>query len=67
MKKDFESAGFKPEVRTLASFQDDYGLKPAEGEETGEDEDEDEEDEDGELEEGDESGDSEGDESEGKP
>lgn len=27
MVKNFEKAGFKPEVRTLASFQDDYGLK----------------------------------------
>ena len=25
--------GFKPEIQPLAHFQDDYGLKPAEGEE----------------------------------
>ncbi|KAK8175764.1 Metalloenzyme, LuxS/M16 peptidase-like protein [Phyllosticta citrichinensis] len=38
LKKNLESVGFKPEVRTLASFQDDYGLKPEEGEEEAEEE-----------------------------
>lgn len=33
LKKDLEGVGFKPEVRTLASFQDDYGLKPEPGDE----------------------------------
>ncbi|KAF4308857.1 Peptidase M16 [Botryosphaeria dothidea] len=33
LKKNLESVGFKPEVRTLASFQDDYGLKPEPGDE----------------------------------
>ncbi|KAL9112460.1 MAG: hypothetical protein Q9227_003302 [Pyrenula ochraceoflavens] len=31
IKGGFESQGFKPEVRDLNSFQDDYGLKAAEG------------------------------------
>ncbi|KAK4561151.1 hypothetical protein LTR86_005106 [Recurvomyces mirabilis] len=46
--KRFEEAGFKPEVRTLDSFQDDYGLAGPEGEEEeidAADEDEDDEDE----------------------
>ena len=38
----FESIGFSPEVRTLASFQDDYGL---EGEDDDADEDDDDDDE----------------------
>ena len=41
--KGFQEMGFKPEVRTLTSFQDDYGFKHEEGEE------EDEPDEDGET------------------
>ena len=46
MVKNFENAGFKPEVRTLSSFQDDYGLKldeegPSEEDEEEEDEDDD--------------------------
>ncbi|OAX84996.1 hypothetical protein ACJ72_00621 [Emergomyces africanus] len=43
IKEGFEKAGYKPEVRNLKFFEDDYGLKPEEGEE---DDDEDEEDED---------------------
>ena len=39
--KEFQGLGFKPDVRTLASFQDDYGLK-GEDEEGTEDEDDDE-------------------------
>ena len=42
--KDFTEAGFKPEVKKLAEFQDDYGLGAVDGED---DEDE-EDDEDGE-------------------
>ncbi|EOD46550.1 putative zinc protein [Neofusicoccum parvum UCRNP2] len=38
LKKDLEGVGFKPEVRTLASFQDDYGLKPERGDENEADE-----------------------------
>jgi Zn-dependent M16 (insulinase) family peptidase len=45
LKKNFEKAGFRPEVRTLASFQDGYGLPVAEGEDA-EDEDEEGDDED---------------------
>lgn len=37
--KGFEGVGYKPEVRPLASFQDDYGLKVADGEQEQEDED----------------------------
>ncbi|KAJ9668822.1 hypothetical protein H2201_001068 [Coniosporium apollinis] len=33
LKKNFEEVGFEPEIQPLAYFQDDYGLKPAEGEE----------------------------------
>jgi len=41
----FEKAGFKPEVRALDSFQDDYGLAAPEGDEAvDDDEDEDEDD-----------------------
>ncbi|OMP81377.1 hypothetical protein BK809_0002370 [Diplodia seriata] len=54
LKKNLESVGFKPEVRTLASFQDDYGLKPEPGDEEDEAEDEDEDDDDGEGEDDDE-------------
>lgn len=39
MKKDFEDAGFKPQVKNLVDFQDSYGL---EGGEKGDDEDDDE-------------------------
>ena len=40
--KRFTEAGFKPEVKSLSFFQDDYGLKSDEGEgEDGEEEDED--------------------------
>lgn len=46
IKLGLRSAGFAPEVRDLASFQDDYGLKAVEGEEDDEDEDEEDEDED---------------------
>lgn len=47
LKKNLESVGFKPEVRTLASFQDDYGLRPEPGDEDDEvDEEEDEEEDD---------------------
>ncbi|KAL8843609.1 MAG: hypothetical protein Q9170_000113 [Blastenia crenularia] len=38
--KEFQGLGFTPEVRSLASFQDDYGMKIPEGEVTEEDEDE---------------------------
>lgn len=48
--KGFQEAGFKPEVRPLAFFQDDYGLKAEEGE----DDVEEEEGEEGEAEEEDE-------------
>lgn len=41
MKKDFEDAGFKPQVKNLVDFQDSYGL---EGGEKGDDEDDDDED-----------------------
>ncbi|KIW88018.1 uncharacterized protein Z519_11128 [Cladophialophora bantiana CBS 173.52] len=52
-----KGAGFSPEVRDLNYFQDDYGLKPVDGE-VEEDEDEDEEeDDDGEEEDGKEEGD----------
>ncbi|KAL1393358.1 Metalloenzyme, LuxS/M16 peptidase-like protein [Phyllosticta capitalensis] len=61
LKKNFESVGFKPEVRTLASFQDDYGLKPEEGEEEEEDEEESEGDEEDEEEDGSEEEDDESD------
>jgi Zn-dependent M16 (insulinase) family peptidase len=44
LKQNFEKAGFKPEVRTLASFQDGYGLPAVEGEEDVEDGDDEEED-----------------------
>ncbi|KAF2405633.1 putative Zn2+-dependent endopeptidase [Trichodelitschia bisporula] len=46
--KNFKEAGFAPEVRSLASFQDDYGLKPVgdEGEDESEDEDVEEEEDD---------------------
>jgi len=46
LAKNFADAGFKSEVRDLASFQDDYGLEPVEGEDElvgDEEEDEDEE------------------------
>ena len=38
-------AGFKPEIRDLSSFEDDYGLKPINGEDddNGDDEEGDEE------------------------
>ena len=42
--KEFKGLGFKPEVRTLASFQDDYGLKGEEGEGIEEDDDGDDDD-----------------------
>lgn len=47
LKKNFEAAGFAPEVKPLVEFQEDYGL---EGEEEEIDEDEDDE-EDGESDE----------------
>jgi len=50
--KGFQEAGFKPEVRPLAFFQDDYGLKAEEGEDDVEEEEE--------VEEGDEDEQSEG-------
>ena len=46
LAKDFAGLGFKPVVRPLASFQDDYGLEPA-----GSDEEFDEDADDGDLEE----------------
>ena len=39
--KSFTELGFKPENRTLASFQDDYGLAPLDGEDDVDDDDED--------------------------
>ena len=44
IKSGLESVGFKPEIRDLDFFQDDYGLEG--GEEDGDEEDEDDEDED---------------------
>ncbi len=41
--KGFQDAGFKPEVRPLAFFQDDYGLKAEEGEDNVEDDEDDNE------------------------
>lgn len=55
LKKHFEEARFKPRVKPLSFFQDDYNLMPENGEEDG-DADEDEEDEDDEDDEGDEEG-----------
>ena len=54
IKGGFESQGFKPEIRDLNSFQDDYGLKAAEGETDAAEEDE------GDDEDGDEGEDEEG-------
>ena len=42
--KSFTEVGFKPESRTLASFQDDYGLAPLDGEDEADDEDDDDDD-----------------------
>jgi hypothetical protein len=39
LKKSFAEAGFKPEVRTLVSFQEDYGLEAADEEEDADDDD----------------------------
>lgn len=44
MLKSFKEVGFKPENRTLTSFEDDYGLEPLDGEEEEEEEGEDDED-----------------------
>lgn len=41
MKKDFETAGFKPQTKVLADFYESYGL---EGDEDEDDDDDDEED-----------------------
>jgi hypothetical protein len=43
LKKGFESSGFKTQVRPLASFQEDYGLKADEDEEDDEGDEEDDE------------------------
>jgi hypothetical protein len=40
LKKDFETAGFKPQVKPLADFQESYGLEADEDE--GEEEEEEE-------------------------
>ncbi|EXJ70732.1 uncharacterized protein A1O5_05722 [Cladophialophora psammophila CBS 110553] len=61
-----KGAGFSPEVRDLNYFQDDYGLKPVDGEdeeeEDEEEEEEEEEEEDGEVDDdGEEDGKEEGD------
>ncbi|KAF2842635.1 putative zinc metalloprotease [Patellaria atrata CBS 101060] len=56
LKKSFEEAGFKPKVKSLTDFQDDYGLKAGEAsgdEESEDDEDADEESEDASEEDGD--------------
>lgn len=37
IKKGFEESGYNPDIQPLAFFQDDYGLKPKEGEDEGED------------------------------
>ena len=39
LEEKFSQAGYKPEVRTLESFQDDYGLKAIDGEEAEDDDD----------------------------
>ncbi len=44
IKTGLDSAGFKPEVRDLASFQDDYGWKAGEDEVDGAEEEEEEDD-----------------------
>ena len=44
IKTGLDAAGFDPEVRDLASFQDDYGWKAGEDEDGGVDEDEDDDD-----------------------
>lgn len=61
--KGFSEMGFKPQVKTLADFQDDYGLKAPgddgddeEDEDEDEDEEEDDDDEEGEESDGDEGG-----------
>ena len=36
----FTEAGFKPEVKSLAQFEDDYDLEPVEGEDEESDEEE---------------------------
>ncbi|KAK4898883.1 hypothetical protein LTR27_003614 [Elasticomyces elasticus] len=43
LQSSLEKAGFEPDMRTLNSFQDDYGLKAAEGDDDDADEDEDDE------------------------
>jgi len=43
----FRGEGFEPEVRTLESFQDDYGLEVPEGDEGDEGADDEEDDDDG--------------------
>ncbi len=43
--KGFEEFGFKPKVKPLTFFQDDYGMKVGDGDDNGEDEEDDEEDE----------------------
>jgi hypothetical protein len=35
LKKNFEEAGFKPQVKSLVDFQDAYGLEGGEDEEEG--------------------------------
>lgn len=57
IKEGLEKVGFKPEIKDLEFFQDDYGLEGRE-EEDGEDEDEDED--------GDDAGDDDGDEDDGE-
>ncbi|QSZ29817.1 hypothetical protein DSL72_004335 [Monilinia vaccinii-corymbosi] len=47
--KNFQSLNFKTQVRTLSSFEDDYGLAAPEDEDEDEDEGDEEEDEDGEM------------------
>ncbi|KIW25842.1 uncharacterized protein PV07_08983 [Cladophialophora immunda] len=42
-----KDAGFSPEIRDLNYFQDDYGLKPIDGEDEEDDDDDDDEEEDG--------------------
>lgn len=42
--KNFKEAGFAPESRLLASFQEDYGLQAPDGDEDGPDDDEGDED-----------------------
>ena len=45
LRADFTAAGYAPEMRTLESFQDDYGLPPVDGLDDEEDDEDDDDDE----------------------